>query len=250
TLWRATAAQPATPVNTTHVTITMAGAEPGYPNGSTTLTLTGTTGLAQGYVFGPVTVDLPAGYLAADKSTWKHVFAARTGGNWQGHYIDNLVIQYNNFYEYSINGGSSWSTSNPIVPPTSGTYSVDARYVSVPGCVANIGTATINAPSFTTPSTQSTICSGAASTPLISFSPTFGSGATYQWESSPAGMNTWSPIGGATDVTYTAPSGSIVSNTDFRCVIRCSGNPIPGSPSSTLTVSVVDPQLTGTSGGM
>ncbi|MBL0050351.1 MAG: hypothetical protein IPP29_01910 [Bacteroidetes bacterium] len=59
TAWRATAAQPATPVNTTHVTINMAGAEPGFPNGSTTLTLTGTTGLAQGYVFGPVKVALP-----------------------------------------------------------------------------------------------------------------------------------------------------------------------------------------------
>ena len=62
--------------------------------------------------------QLPPSYLTDDKSAWKHAFAARTGANGEGHYIDNLLIQYNNFYEYSINGGGSWSTTNPIIPPT------------------------------------------------------------------------------------------------------------------------------------
>jgi hypothetical protein len=59
-------------------------ASAGHPNGTTTLTLTGTNITLPRVMYSVVTVDLPAGYLAADKSTWKHVFAARTGGNWEG----------------------------------------------------------------------------------------------------------------------------------------------------------------------
>nr|MBK9651639.1 hypothetical protein [Bacteroidota bacterium] len=243
TAWRATAAQPATPVNTTHVTINMAGAEPGFPNGSTTLTLTGTTGLAQGYVFGPVKVALPPGYLAADKSTWKHVFAARTGGNWQGHYIDNLNIRFNNFYEFSINGGASWSTTNPIVPPGPGTYSVDARYVSVPACFTNLGSVTINPLSFATDASSNNSCFYSSSQPTLSLSPLFG-GATYQWDSSAAGLNNWAPITGATNSTYTLPQGLYSQNTDFRCNIICGGIPLTGSPSSVKTILVYNPIVT------
>jgi hypothetical protein len=39
-------------------------------------------------------IALPASYLAENKSTWKHVFAARTGGVNMKNEIDNLVIQY------------------------------------------------------------------------------------------------------------------------------------------------------------
>ncbi|MEP7169062.1 MAG: GEVED domain-containing protein, partial [Bacteroidota bacterium] len=218
--WRATATTGAT----THVTITI------NASGQVSMKLNNVTVVNN--------VQLPASYLTADKSTWKHAFAARTGGGWEGHYIDNLLIQFNNFYEYSINGGTSWSQTNPIIPPTSGTYSVDARYVSVPGCSANLGSVTINAPSFTTISTFTAICGTSSTTPDLSFTPSFGAGATYQWQSSPAGAGTWSNIGGATNTTYTAPAGSITSNTDFQCVISCGGIPIPGSPSSTATITV------------
>ena len=181
--------------------------------------------------------QLPASYLTANKSTWKHAFCARTGGLNEGHYIDNLLIQYNNFYEYSINGGSSWTTNNPIIPPSSGTYSVDARYVAVPACSANLGSVTIATPIFTTGTTLATVCSGTATQPTLSFSPTFGSGATYQWESSPVGANTWSPISGATSATYT-PTIALTASMDFHCVISCGGTPVAGSPSSTQTIVV------------
>jgi len=39
-------------------------------------------------------IALPASYLTENKSTWKHVFAARTGGVNMKNEIDNLVIQY------------------------------------------------------------------------------------------------------------------------------------------------------------
>ncbi|MFN8155663.1 MAG: hypothetical protein U0Y08_15315, partial [Bacteroidia bacterium] len=73
--------------------------------------------------------------------------------------------------------------------------------------------------------------------------------ATYQWESSPAGLNTWTPIAGASDATYTPATGSITAATDFRCVISCSGVPVAGSPSSALTITVDAPVVSTTTPG-
>jgi len=86
---------------------------------------------------------LPAGYLTADKSTWKHAFAARTGGLNQGHLIDNLDIHYNNFYEYSADNGTTWTTNSPIsVPAPSSVHSL-ARYTTQPACSVDLGTASV-----------------------------------------------------------------------------------------------------------
>ena len=86
---------------------------------------------------------LPAGYLTADKSTWKHAFAARTGGLNQGHSIDNLDIHYNNFYEYSVDNGATWTTTSPVAVPAPSTVQSVARYVTTPSCSVNLGTATV-----------------------------------------------------------------------------------------------------------
>ena len=227
TTWRATTTTGAT----THVTIT--------------INSLGQVSMSLNNVQVVTNQQLPAAYLTADKSTWKHAFAARTGGLNEGHFIDNLIIQYNNFYEYSINGGASWSTTNPIVAPGAGTYSVDARYVSVPACSANLGSVTINPTTFTSLTSLPGVCTYTGAMPVLSFTPSF-IGATYQWESSPAGMNTWNPIGGATSATYNPAPGTITVATDFRCVIMCGGIPISGSPSAPVTVTVDAPVITGT----
>ena len=86
---------------------------------------------------------LPAGYLTADKSTWKHAFAARTGLLNQGHSIDNLDIHYNNFYEYSVDNGATWTTTSPVAVPAPSTVQSLARYVTTPSCSVNLGTATV-----------------------------------------------------------------------------------------------------------
>jgi hypothetical protein len=190
---------------------------------------------------------LPASYLTDDKSTWNHAFCARTGGEYQGHYIDNLLIQYNNFYEYSIDGGTSWTTNNPIPASGPGTYTVLARYASVPACSTSIGSATIDPIVFTTTSTSNGVCTYSGSMPTFGITPAFTS-ATYQWESSPAGMNTWSPISGATSATYVPAPGSITVETDFRCVISCGGVPHASSPSSTKTITIDTPVITGSTG--
>ncbi|RYZ52688.1 MAG: T9SS type A sorting domain-containing protein [Sphingobacteriales bacterium] len=49
---------------------------------------------------------------------------------------------------------------------------------------------------------------------------TIGLGISVQWESSPAGMNSWGAISGATNGFYTVPSQT--SATDYRAVVTCS----------------------------
>jgi hypothetical protein len=190
---------------------------------------------------------LPATYLSANKATWKHAFSSSTGGLYQGTYIDNLNIQYNNFYEYSVNAGP-WSTANPIPASGVGTYSVDARYVAIPSCVTNLGSVTIAAPVFNTLASSTSVCAYGPVMPLLSVLPTF-AGATYQWQISPAGANTFVDISGATSATYTPLVSEITADTDFRCVILCSGTPIPGSPSIPVTITYDQPQVLSTNGG-
>ncbi|MBK7336699.1 MAG: right-handed parallel beta-helix repeat-containing protein [Saprospirales bacterium] len=66
-------------------------------------------------------------------------------------------------------------------------------------------------------------------------------GAEYQWESSPLGANTWSPIPGATTASYTVLNVS--SSTDYRAIISCGGVPISSSPSTVASVVVSNPQV-------
>jgi hypothetical protein len=72
-------------------------------------------------------------------------------------------------------------------------------------------------------------------------------GGGYQWQSSPAGTNTWADIAGATTIPYT--TGTISASTDFRLVIKCGGTPIAGSPSNVLSVTVNNPQVLTTTPG-
>jgi len=47
-----------------------------------------------------------------------------------------------------------------------------------------------------------------------------GTGITLQWESSPAGAGTWTPITGATNTVHTV-TGGITAATDYRAVFTC-----------------------------
>jgi hypothetical protein len=87
--------------------------------------------------------QLPANYLTANKATWKHAFAARTGGLNQGHLIDNLDIHYNNFYEYSADNGATWTYNSPITVASPATVHSLARYTVQPACSVDLGTSTI-----------------------------------------------------------------------------------------------------------
>jgi hypothetical protein len=216
---------------TAHVTISISSA------GLLTLKL-GTTTIFNN-------VALPGAYLAANKSTWKHVISSRCGAVYESHAIDNLSIKYysgGGMYEYSTDN-TTWSATNPIsVAP--GTYPVSIRIAGNPSCSALLGNAVVNTPSYTTTSTSPSVCTLNSSSVSLGFTPAF-AGATYQWESSPAGANTWTQIFGAVNETYSPPAGSITVNTDFRCNIYCSGVPVTGSPTVPVTITVVTPAITG-----
>jgi hypothetical protein len=133
--WRANATTGTTPATglTTHVTIKISntGLVELFLNNNPTPVISGT---------------LPAAYLSADKSTWKHAFSGRTGGLFQGQFVDNLIIQYNNFYEYSVNNGATWTTTTPVAVSSPATVQNLARYISVPSCSVDLGSATVAFP--------------------------------------------------------------------------------------------------------
>jgi len=167
---------------------------------------------------------LPAGYLTADKSTWKHAFAARTGGLNQGHLIDNLDIHYNNFYEYSADNGTTWTSASPVsVPAPSSVHSL-ARYTTQPACSVDLGTASIlyqvAAP---TGVTGGSTCLNGSTLNVSAFGlPNGGQTASYSF-----GNNLSSGIGTAfggvgvapsiqgSSVTVSLPAGAIVTSANL-----------------------------------
>ncbi len=168
--------------------------------------------------------QLPANYLTADKSTWKHAFAARTGGLNQGHSIDNLDIHYNNFYEYSVDNGATWTTTSPVAVPAPSTVQSVARYVTTPSCSVNLGTATVEyqvaAP---TGVTGGSTCLNGTTLNVSAFGlPNGGQTATYSF-----GNNLSSGIGTAfggvgvapsiqgSPVTVSLPAGAIVTSANL-----------------------------------
>lgn len=100
-------------------------------------------------------IQLPAAYTSANKSTWQHMIAARTGGVAEQHYIDNLGIYYTgDSYLYgSAPAGSgtmpsSWQTS-PIFSGLNGGDSLDlwvANPSSATTCNQKLGTFGVSAP--------------------------------------------------------------------------------------------------------
>ncbi len=72
-------------------------------------------------------------------------------------------------------------------------------------------------------------------------------GAQYQWQSSPTGLNTWNNIPGATTTPYTVVA--VTSSTDYRAIISCGGTPISASPSTLATVTVSSPMVLTTTPG-
>jgi hypothetical protein len=144
--WRATATAGAT----THVTVKINDA------GQLSMLLNGAPYITN--------QQLPASYLTDNKALWKHALSARTGGLNQGHFIDNLNIQYgnSNMFEYSIDN-TTWTTVNPI-SAAPGTYNASVRYAGVGGCVVSLGSVTIApiaAPTITVSTPVSTVCFGA-----------------------------------------------------------------------------------------
>jgi hypothetical protein len=100
-------------------------------------------------------IQLPASYLSADKSTWKHVFKSRTGGVTANHRIDNIVIKQS----------SGASTYNSSVSATT-TYYVTESVLGCPSAAVPV-TVTVNPlPATLTPTIPAPYCQGDPASPL------------------------------------------------------------------------------------
>jgi hypothetical protein len=169
-------------------------------------------------------VQLPAAYLTANKSTWTHLFMARTGGISQGHQIGSVSVKYvPRIYKFAknYNAPSTWQTSSSFVAAT-GSYPMGIQSTLNTGCVASLGTAVVSsAPTLTVSASALTGCPGA--TTILSFTPAL-TGYTYQWESSTTSATAgFTPIAGQTAATLTW--GVPATSTWYRVVVTCSGVP-------------------------
>ena len=168
--------------------------------------------------------QLPANYLTADKSTWQHAFVARTGGLNQGHLIDNLDIHYNNFYEYSADNGTTWTSTSPIsVPAPSSVHSL-ARYTTQPACSVDLGTASVLFPvAAPTGVTGGSTCLNGNTLNVSAFGlPNGGQTSTYSFGSNlSSGVGTANLSAGiapsiqGNPITVSLPAGAIVTSANL-----------------------------------
>jgi hypothetical protein len=151
--------------------------------GQVTLTLNGTALFTN--------VQLPASYLTANKATWAHAIAARTGGVSMQHTIDNLLIQTAGFTAGSTTFQNTISATTTYFVSelgTNGCYSATTPLVATV-----ISPDPIVVSSGTTPA----ICLGQAFTTTASSiaSPAY----TYTWDvPSYAGSGIAAPVANAT----------------------------------------------------
>ncbi|HRP89176.1 MAG TPA: GEVED domain-containing protein [Edaphocola sp.] len=78
------------------------------------------------------------------------------------------------------------------------------------------------------------VCATIAFTLVDSGATAYATGISYNWQSSPAGANTWTNIAGATNSTYVV-TGGISTATDYRYFINCSNS---GSSDSSNVIAI------------
>ncbi|HTN44869.1 MAG TPA: T9SS type A sorting domain-containing protein [Flavipsychrobacter sp.] len=78
------------------------------------------------------------------------------------------------------------------------------------------------------------VCAGASVTYTATNPATNTGGVTYEWQTSPGGLNSWTPVTGATNSTYTTV---ISAPTDIRYVATCNAS-FFSAPSNVLTVTL------------
>jgi hypothetical protein len=154
-------------------------------------------------------------------SVYINTSASPTGARFLGKIIRNIAqpptAPSAGWYEYSFPIPSNYNTaSNYLIFSAvsrfgNNLFIDDVQVANNPVCsgTPNSGTASTSV---------STLCgTGNASLSLGGFSSS--NGITLQWQSSPAGANTFTNIATATTPTYVA---TVTASTDYRCVVTCS----------------------------
>ncbi|MBP6623546.1 MAG: T9SS type A sorting domain-containing protein [Chitinophagaceae bacterium] len=158
-------------------------------------------------------VQLPAGYLSANRATWKHIIKSRSGGISSGTTVDNVVIQT----ESSAPGYTTYLT--PITTTT--TFYVSEKGTN--GCYSGrtaVTATVVTPPTVTATPLNTTVCEG--------YPVTLTGGGT-------ATSFTWSPsVPDATPFPATTSTTYTVTGSDGTCT------------NTATAVVVVNPVMTGT----
>lgn len=181
-----TTATPWLSTSSTHITIT--------------ISQTGLLSMTAGNVPVFTNIQLPADYLSSDKSTWKHVFAARTGGVNMTNQFDNLKIKYKLVPNGSTTFNSAVSTATTLYVSELGTN----------GCYSPLAPVVIGvsqpAP-ITYTNSASAICIGSPVT--LNMSSTITPAYTYTITSPNAGAAVAANSTGASQTFTPTASGNI-----------------------------------------
>ena len=200
-----------------------------------------------------------AGNTSSDNG-WKYVEVSTVAGNLYTFYVDNtlfntpLVATDTVQYFVVAQDNSFAGNVSAFVASYSAGYcptSVDLLNAGFPVSGAIKQYIILADPtSVITNASQTSLCNSGNVVLSLTGNPV--TGAFYQWQSSPAGANTWNDIVGANSVTYTAIG--VTAATDFRCEISCGdyiwngGSPTTLGQSTPVTVTVNTPQIATTNG--
>jgi hypothetical protein len=213
-------------------------------------------------------VQLPAAYLAANNSTWKHVIDTRSGGVAGGFTLDNLVIKSNasytagyTTYQTPVAASTTWYVSEA---GTNGCSSARTP-VSVGVTYGDVVSANSSATSNTVPGT---VCLGNSFTLQASQTGTNGNAYNYTWNCTSANAATsglasplsgGSSTAGATTLTVTptaagtyvynvyANDGTCASNTTRT--ITVAALPVVLAPFASATTVCAGTAITAYAGG-
>ncbi len=148
-------------------------------------------------------------------------------------------------------GGDAWYDVNTtiqtasVAAETAGVYSYDGAAYNLYGSanqsygpVDFLYAIILTQPVVTQQPQNQTVGVGTAATFTVSAT---GGDLSYQWESAPAGSSTFSPIGGATESSYSTPATTLdQSGTQYMCVVSNTAGSI-SSNAATMTVVATPP---------
>jgi hypothetical protein len=132
-------------------------------------------------------------------------------------------VTWTNISDGSLYTGTSTYSLTLNTPSSTGNYDV-VRYVTQYGLTCSTPSNPValtfkTLPNITTPPANKTACAGTSASFRVTAS---GSTLTYQWQQSTDGGTTWTPISGATAVSYTIAAASVTTALDgyqYRAIV-------------------------------
>lgn len=153
-------------------------------------------------------VQLPADFQSSDKTNWKHLFSAQTGGDALRHAVDDVSIRLS-YLQYGVAPGGSgtlptaWQSARQFTGLTAGSYDVYVSNGNDPTCNKLLGTYQIIDNNPTVPFPADTVLCAGDTIVLDAGNP----GAYYVWNNGSVGED-------ERYQTITTPGSYLVTVTD------------------------------------